>query len=412
MDKELIFLDLIEELRQFETLDCFPGGFNIFEAVGMIGQEIKHSNFLAFLLDPNQKHPFSDWFVRSFLKQAACNSSDHSFSPLQVALHSYSDLEVYREWHDPQISKRKIDIVMVSRKNRAVYAIENKVGASESKDQLSDYRNSIENHEEFKGYEQRFIFLTPDASEPSDACWSIVDYDFIVQAVEELLKIYAEKLNGGLEQVLKDYVTLLRRYVVEDYKLKEACQRIYELHKPALDLIFEHGDVRRGYFADAAQAFFTKQNGLEIQGALHPKRCAFLPKDLAGLIPSDPNINWHKQSKPILMWFEDLGEKVKLILEVGPLSDTEQRAILVRELRKIFNYKASSDKDPSDRYSRCWTRTMKISTADDDPKKNMLVAMTSLWESLQKATNENDDKFREVIKNLPQPVINALQQNP
>lgn len=408
MDEELIFLDLIEELNQFEALDCFPGGFNIFEAVGMIGQEIKHSNFLAFLLDPSQKHPFGDGFVRKFLKQAARNSSDKAFSPLQVALVGYSDLEVYREWHDPQISKRKIDIVMVSRKNRAVYAIENKVGASESKDQLSDYRNCIESHADFNGYEQRFIFLTPDSSAPSDPLWATIDYDFIVHAVEELLEIYSGKLSGGLEQVLNDYVTLLRRYVVEDYKLKEACQRIYELHKPALDLIFEHGDVKRGSFADAAQIFFEKQDDLVIQGALHPKRCAFLPKELVDSIPNDPSINWHKQSKPILMWFEDLGEKVKLILEVGPLADKEQRANVVKELRKLFNYKASSDKNPSDTYSRCWTRTMKISTADDDAIKNMLSAMTALWESLGKVTKENESKFLQIINSLSQSMSDAV----
>lgn len=409
MDEEVVFLDLIEGLKQFETLDCFPGAFNVFEAVGMIGQEIKHSNFLAFLLDPNQKHPFGDVFVRSLLMQAARNSSDKTFSPLEVALQGYSDLEVYREWHDQQISKRKIDIVMVSRKNRAVYVIENKVGATESKDQLSDYRVCIERHADFDGYEKRYVFLTPDASEPSDSIWATIDYDFIVLAVEDLLKTYAGKLSDGLQQILKDYVTLLRRYVVEDYKLKEACQRIYELHKTALDLIFEHGDVKRGYFADAAQAFFKKQDGLEIQGAIHPKRCAFLPKELVGLIPNDPSINWHKQSKPILMWFEDLGEKVKLLLEVGPLSDKEQRANIVKELRKLFNYKSSSDKGPSDTYSRCWTRTIKVSNADDDAMKNMLAAMTALWESLGKATKENEVEFLQIIGTLPQSISNAEQ---
>lgn len=409
MDKELVFLDLIEELKQFETLDCFPGGFNVFEAVGMIGQEIKHSNFLAFLLDPNQKHPFGDGFVRSFLMQAARNSIDKNFSPLEVALRTYSDLEVYREWSDQQVSKRKIDIVMVSRKNRAVYVIENKVGAAESKDQLSDYRDCIERHAGFKGYEKCFVFLTPDASEPSDVNWSTIDYDFVVLAVEDLLKLYVGKLNGGLEQVLKDYVSLLRRYVVEDYKLKEACQRIYELHKSALDLIFEHGDVKRGHFADAAQRFFKNQEGLEIQGVLHPKRCAFLPKEIVGLIPSDPSINWHKQNKPLLMWFEDLGEKAKLILEVGPLSDKEQRANIVKDLRKMFNYKASSDKDPSNTYSRCWTRTIKISNADDDAMNNIESAMTSLWESLGKAIKDNEAEFLKTISTLPQATNNAIQ---
>ncbi|MDQ3237363.1 MAG: PD-(D/E)XK nuclease family protein [Actinomycetota bacterium] len=37
---------------ELEKLEAMLDRFNIFEAVGLVRQEVKHSTFLAFLLDP------------------------------------------------------------------------------------------------------------------------------------------------------------------------------------------------------------------------------------------------------------------------------------------------------------------------------------------------------------------------
>ena len=55
--------DEIEFLRQFvlnnhdlEHLESILSNFNIFETLNIVNNEIRHSNVLAWLLDPNENH--------------------------------------------------------------------------------------------------------------------------------------------------------------------------------------------------------------------------------------------------------------------------------------------------------------------------------------------------------------------
>lgn len=43
------------------------GGFNIFEAIGHTRAEMRHSDFLAFLLDPNRDHGLGSEFLSRFV---------------------------------------------------------------------------------------------------------------------------------------------------------------------------------------------------------------------------------------------------------------------------------------------------------------------------------------------------------
>jgi len=55
-EEEQKLLELIKDLERFSREVRFPSGLNIFEAAGMHRQEIRHSNFLAFLLRPQETH--------------------------------------------------------------------------------------------------------------------------------------------------------------------------------------------------------------------------------------------------------------------------------------------------------------------------------------------------------------------
>jgi PD-(D/E)XK nuclease superfamily protein len=43
--------------------------FNIFEAIGFVGQELMHSRFLAFLLDPSKSHGLGDLLLKRLLRE-------------------------------------------------------------------------------------------------------------------------------------------------------------------------------------------------------------------------------------------------------------------------------------------------------------------------------------------------------
>ncbi|MEH1869842.1 MAG: PD-(D/E)XK nuclease family protein [Nostoc sp.] len=60
---------LIVENEDLEKLESKLAQFNIFEAIGVVRQELRHSNFLAFLLNPSENHRLDDIFLKRFLKR-------------------------------------------------------------------------------------------------------------------------------------------------------------------------------------------------------------------------------------------------------------------------------------------------------------------------------------------------------
>jgi hypothetical protein len=74
-EEEQRLLDLVTDLDRFSREKRFARGLNIFEAAGMQRQEIRHSNFLAFLLSPLESHGMGDAFLKRLLQKALNNSS-------------------------------------------------------------------------------------------------------------------------------------------------------------------------------------------------------------------------------------------------------------------------------------------------------------------------------------------------
>ena len=53
-----------------ERLEALLDDFNPFVALRWTRQELRHSSFLAWILDPSETHGLGDYFLRTFLKQA------------------------------------------------------------------------------------------------------------------------------------------------------------------------------------------------------------------------------------------------------------------------------------------------------------------------------------------------------
>ncbi len=116
-------------------------------------------------------------------------------------------------------------------------AIENKVGSYEHSNQLNHYRNILE--KEYADYQRIYVFLTPDGEEPSDAeNWDILTYTDVVEVLENICcKI---ELQPDVSMMIKNYIEVIRRDIVKDQKLIDICNKIYNKHKKALDLIYEY----------------------------------------------------------------------------------------------------------------------------------------------------------------------------
>ncbi|NTM28669.1 PD-(D/E)XK nuclease family protein [Enterococcus faecium] len=232
IDEKKCLKNLLEDMDDIEErLSKWTGKTNIFQILKLSKNEIRHSNFLAFLFAPNETHNLSDEFFKMFLKRYIDSNDDTkaAINYFDALLNSYEDLIVYRE-------NKNIDILLVSEKNKIVVCIENKILSSESRGQLNKYQRYIERN--YSNYKKIFGFLTPDGNEPTNPSWGIITYKDIVEILEQLMQ--KNSMEKKVYYLIKDYVDILRRDVGMDDEIKEIVRKIYQQHKEALDLIFEN----------------------------------------------------------------------------------------------------------------------------------------------------------------------------
>lgn len=227
-----------EEALQIFLLDIgcldellpWTGKFNMFDVLKISRTEIRHSNMLGWLLNPNENHGMGDVFLKGILQRLVENDSDGRYDVFNVLLMDFYTFSVIREW-------KNIDILLTSTEEKTVVAIENKVGSHEHSNQLNRYRNILE--KEYPDYNRMLVFLTPDGENPSDVeNWDVLTYSDVIDVLESAtLQI---KILPDVDLMIKNYIDVVRRDIVEDQQLIDICNKIYNKHKKALDLIFEN----------------------------------------------------------------------------------------------------------------------------------------------------------------------------
>jgi len=124
---------------ELEKLEDLLSQFNIFETLKIVDAEIRHSNVLAWLLDPKSNHGLGGYFTRKFLKFLISNnktSLDSSISLFDFETLDYSTLEIRRE-------SQGIDLRIILEEAKYIIAIENKIISTEFGDQLARYQKII-----------------------------------------------------------------------------------------------------------------------------------------------------------------------------------------------------------------------------------------------------------------------------
>lgn len=226
----------------------WTGKFNMFDVLKISRTEIRHSNMLGWLLNPNENHGMGDVFLKGILQRLVENDSDGRYDVFNVLLMDFYTFSVMREW-------KNIDILLTSTEEKTVIAIENKVGSHEHSNQLNRYRNILE--KEYPDYNRMLVFLTPDGEKPSDVeNWDVLTYSDVIDVLESAaLQI---KILPDVDLMIKNYIDVVRRDIVEDQQLIDICNKIYNKHKKALDLIFENRIDGKTQLSDAIKDTLCK----------------------------------------------------------------------------------------------------------------------------------------------------------
>jgi len=358
--------------EDFDKLDLGLKNPNIFQILRISKNEIRHSNFLSWLLDPNQSHKLGDIFLKRFLREVFSSDKFGNIDQVDVEGMDLSKVEIQREW-------KNIDILI--KLENVVVCVENKVLSKEHSDQLKRYKEIIEN--QFPNHHQTFVYLTPegDTSEDESDTYEPISYGFIVESLDRIISVYGESLNEQVKNYIKDYITIIKRELMGTDKLTELSKKIYQNHKELFDFIIEHkpefvDDIRvimkeevqkRGWILGSENKYYVrwltpktqkyiyynkdKKNGWNkresflFEIVLTPSSNKFNFKTV--LSPCDTQYN-SKRVEEILLeingfreskgkkWFVNIDKKDKFIYEEIPsMSDDELRLEVNKFLDKI-----------------------------------------------------------------------------
>ena len=243
-----------------EGLEAQIEKFNIFEAVGAVRQESRHSDFLAFLLHPTQNHGLGDTFLKRLLQKAIAYLENNELSITQIDLDIWdlSQAEVLRE--EVLRERDRIDILVLDQTKQLVVAIENKINSREGAGQLKRYREGVEHI--YPNFKKIFLYLTPDGDYPSDRNYLRVDYSLICELIEELANSRASTLGTDVLTLMKHYTEMLRRHIVSESEIAELCRKIYRKHDKALNLIFEHRPDIQAQIREILEDLISKNDEL------------------------------------------------------------------------------------------------------------------------------------------------------
>jgi len=223
--------------QDLERLEALLDRFNILEALGVVRQELRHSDFLAFLLNPNDNHDLRDTFVKRLLQRVLIDAeaTPVPVTPIELELWKLDRMEVLREW-------QHIDILLLDEEHKLAVIIENKIGSGEPPGQLQRHLEVVEQH--YCGWRMIPVYLTPGGESPSHESYLPVDYGLVCEVVDGLSEGRASVVSPDLRTLLIHYTDMLRRNIVGDSDVARLCRQIYHQHKVALDLIYEHGPAR------------------------------------------------------------------------------------------------------------------------------------------------------------------------
>lgn len=290
---------------------------NFFYLLKIQETEVRHSNFLAWLLSPSEGHGLRDLVLRRFLKDIF--SSDivdwiDEFSADQLDL---SGIEIRREW-------RHIDLLIVAAE--FVICIENKVMSSEHTAQLKRYKEAIE--ESFPEKHHAFVFLTPHGREPENpddaAVYQTYSYHDVAGIIESLLQIHGESLSVRNRIYIEDYLKVIRRGIMKDDAVNDLARKIYDTHSEALDFIFENKPDR---LAEISSIFEKLVHESEwVLGSPNKGYARFLTPELDKVIPKSGVYGW-KHKEAFLFQLDYWPKRINFCAAISPGKDEHRRVL-------------------------------------------------------------------------------------
>ena len=231
------------------------GTMNIAEIMNRHHLENQHSNILAFLIDPKEKHNHKE-YGNSFLEVLKKKG---------LKIHDGGVVSIQRE--DSTDELRRIDLLIKTDSDFII--IENKIGADDQKNQIADYLSYFEN---FIGSKENIfiVHLTPFGKEPSEKSISKERLHELKETYRYVSLSYSKDILDWLstlktkneEDVLKAGITQYIDVVkAVSNQRKETFDMNQEISK---ELLKEYGNLTREQLREKLIAVQEFQNNINL----------------------------------------------------------------------------------------------------------------------------------------------------
>jgi hypothetical protein len=381
--------DLLKD-EDFVRLDVGLKKPNIFQILKISTTEIRHSNFLSWLLDPKGSHKLGDIFLKRFLREVFSSDKFQDIGSNDLEGMDLSLVEVRREWEN-------IDLLIILEK-KFVVCVENKVYSSESKHQLSTYWEIIK--EEFENHIHTGVFLTPDGrdSENKTDEFEPISYGFIVKSLDTILFESKESIDPQVETYITDYITIVKREIMETDEVSSLAKKIYLKHKELIEFIYKHRPDNGIYVSQLIKDEIEKNRW--ILGSESKNIIRFLTKDIEPLVYINKETfnNWNK-NESFLFEIKLQPQNDKIIFQtVISLTDKQYNVEKLKSIMEDIDF-GKKEKKPSGKYFFTYGKTEKTFNyhiEDQDLRKSI----TDFFEKISLIVSKVENKLVEHSEEL------------
>ena len=293
---------------------------NIFEILKIKNMEIRHSNFLGWLLDPEESHNLENEFLKGFVQEGI---NKNKYTEITVDIDLIDSVKIEREYKD-------IDLLIES--HNVVFCIENKIFSNEHSDQLKKYKKIVQ--KEFPNKEKVFIYLTPSGkpSQQETELYLPISYSVVLEVLKHL---NIKKIDKNAQIYILDYIATLEKDILKNNELKAPLSKLHLEYGEFIKQILEKRNTSQSKEREIYKKhqeffdYFSKNNfdpewiSLLIQktllkngyklGSINSKYVRFYPVELEAYIYKSKQSNtW--EHREIFIFELEIKEKNKIAI--------------------------------------------------------------------------------------------------
>lgn len=387
--------DFLLDIECLGQLSEWTSKFNLFDILKISRSENRHSDMLAWLLNPNENHGLGDSVLHGFIQFAVENADLTQIDVFKTLLMSCHNFLIYRE-------RYHIDILAVSNDEKFVLCIENKIGSDEHDKQLKRYREELEKH--YSNYKKIYIYLSPyhkyELSDPDN--WCSMGYDDVLDIIDNACK--KTKLRPDAELLINNYIDTIRNYVMENNTdLEQICREIYAKHQKALDLIFEYRPDSVSELTEIFREWATeKQKNGElnyIADKSNNTHTRFTTETMSKILPDakNPTSFWKTRN---YYFYEIYNNNGKTFIMYIVLNSTNMPENLEERCKKIFKLEKNPSKTNWKWFRLFTTTSYNIDENKELSKKEIFKQLNNSFKELQKKVTEL--YYEKLKQDLPQ----------